>query len=358
MTSETLNSSEELCLDSGCTKHVTNDITDLDPTTIVKIDPPSRIHFGKKDMYVLATAKGTMTKHFDMHGMKISLHFPRTLLAPDMDRKLISIPMLTKDHTSTVIFNGKEAYIKKGDKLVAIAHIDKENLYILKQWKEDHSGPPSTTSMDITHQKLGHISKEAILSMKNSGKVTGLDYINPSDPLTPCNECLLGKMQRSPVNHKKVSSVADHIGARVHSDILGPMEQPSHCGYKYIISFTDDYSRYSTIYPMFRKSDAFDCYLKYSAMLRQHLNSPTLDPIKVLRTDGDGVYQQTQFQEHLKVNGTRHEFTSRARAEDNARSERFGRTIVEMARAMLANSRFQKQFWLEACNTATYCLNS
>ena len=128
------------------------------------------------------------------------------------------------------------------------------------------------------------------------------------------------------------------------------MEQPSHCGYKYIISFTDDYSRYSTIYPMFRKSDAFDCF-------RQHLSSPTLDPIKVLRTDGDGVYQQTLFQEHLKVNGTRHEFTSRARPEDNARSERLGRTIVEMARAMLANSRFQKQFWLEACNTATYIKN-
>jgi hypothetical protein len=41
MTQETPDSSDKLCLDSGCTKHVTNDINDLDPATIVKIDPPS-----------------------------------------------------------------------------------------------------------------------------------------------------------------------------------------------------------------------------------------------------------------------------------------------------------------------------
>jgi transposase InsO family protein len=91
---------------------------------------------------------------------------------------------------------------------------------------------------------------------------------------------------------------------------------------------------------MFRKSDALSCCLKYSAMLRQHLDSPTIDPIKVLRTDGDGVYQLAQFQEHLKLNGTKHQFTSRARPEDNARSERYGRTITEMARTMLANTKF------------------
>ena len=110
---------------------------------------------------------------------------------------------------------------------------------------------------------------------------------------------------------------------------------------------------------MFKKSDAFSCYLKYSAMLRQHLDSPAIDPIKVLRTDGDGVYQLAQFQGHLKLNGTRHQFTSRARPADNARSERYGRTITEMARAMLANTKFQKKFWLvhEACNTAAYIKN-
>ena len=164
-------------------------------------------------------------------------------------------------------------------------------------------------------------------------------------------------MHRAPVRHNKVSTLASTIGARIHSDILGPMEKPSHSGYRYIITFTDDFSRHSTIYPMFQKSDAFDCYIKYTAMLRQHLSSPTIDPVKVLRTDGDGVYQLQQFQQHLELNGTRHEYTSRARPEDNGRSERFGRTIVEMARAMLANSKFPKQFWLEACTTATYIKN-
>jgi hypothetical protein len=123
MTNDRFTNSRELCLDSGCTKHITNDPADLEAITndpvdleaksIEEIDPPSKIYFGKKAMYVLATARGTMVKHFNVQGMKTSLHFPRTLLAPDIDRKLISIPMLTKDHTVT--FDGKEATIFQRD---------------------------------------------------------------------------------------------------------------------------------------------------------------------------------------------------------------------------------------------------
>jgi hypothetical protein len=85
MTSDRFTNSQELCLDSGCTKHITNDPADLEAESIEEIDPPSKIYFGKKAMYVLATARGTMVKHFDVRGMKTSLHFPRTLLAPDIE---------------------------------------------------------------------------------------------------------------------------------------------------------------------------------------------------------------------------------------------------------------------------------
>ena len=68
---------------------------------------------------------------------------------------------------------------------MATAAINSENLYILKQCKvsQINLAQGSLTSIDIAHQKLGHISKEAIVNMKNSGKVSGLDYVSPSDPL-------------------------------------------------------------------------------------------------------------------------------------------------------------------------------
>ncbi|KAA0042331.1 gag/pol protein [Cucumis melo var. makuwa] len=51
----------------------------------------------------------------------------------------------------------------------------------------------------------------------------------------------------------------------VHSDLCGPMNVKTRRGYKYFISFIDDYSRYGHVYLIQNKSDSFEKFKEYKA---------------------------------------------------------------------------------------------
>ncbi|KAL5569925.1 hypothetical protein UlMin_026500 [Ulmus minor] len=66
----------------------------------------------------------------------------------------------------------------------------------------------------------------------------------------------------------------------VHSDICGPMSIKARGGYKYYVTFIDDYSRYGYVYLMHRKSETFDKFKEFRAEVEKQL----CVPIKSLRT--------------------------------------------------------------------------
>ena len=42
--------------------------------------------------------------------------------------------------------------------------------------------------MDLAHKRLGHISRKAIIHMRNSGTAVGLDYVDVREELNPCGD--------------------------------------------------------------------------------------------------------------------------------------------------------------------------
>ena len=56
----------------------------------------------------------------------------------------------------------------------------------------------------------------------------------------------------------------------VHIDVCGLINMSARGGYKYFITFTDDYSRYGYIYLMHHKSEPFDKFK--NSRLRQKNN--------------------------------------------------------------------------------------
>ena len=54
----------------------------------------------------------------------------------------------------------------------------------------------------------------------------------------------------------------------VHTNLCGPMSTRARGGYKYFISFIDDYLRYRYIYLMRHKSEAFEKFKEYKAKRR------------------------------------------------------------------------------------------
>ena len=71
--------------------------------------------------------------------------------------------------------------------------------------------------------------------------------------LPVCEPCLEGKMTMRPFKAKGYR--AKEVLDLVHTDLYGPMYTSARRGYKYFITFINDYSRYKYIYLMRHKSE-------------------------------------------------------------------------------------------------------
>lgn len=147
----------------------------------------------------------------------------------------------------------------------------------------------------------------------------------------------------------KSTSVLDLI----HSDVCGPMQTTTAQGKRYILTFIDDFSKYTTIYLLKEKSEAIEKFKKFYQLTRNQFGFG----IKALRSDREGEYTGTEFNKFLHKNGIRIQRSAPDTPQQNGVAERKNRTLVEMARCMLFNANLENCFWGEAVMTAGFMQN-
>ena len=82
----------------------------------------------------------------------------------------------------------------------------------------------------------------------------------------------------------------------IHTDVCGPFSHEARGGYRYFITFTDDFSRYGYVFLMRRKSEAFEKFKEFqNEVQNQHGKT-----IKRLRSDRGGEYLSQEFEQHLR----------------------------------------------------------
>lgn len=132
----------------------------------------------------------------------------------------------------------------------------------------------------------------------------------------------------------------------VHTDLAGPMPRPSIEEYRYSQSFTDDHSGTILVYFLKSKSDAVKATEKFLADL-----TPYRD-IKCIRSDNG-----TEFKALLTKNRIRHETSAPYSPHQNGTAERGWRTIYEMSRGLLMQSKLPEKLWNNAMQTSAYVRN-
>ena len=70
----------------------------------------------------------------------------------------------------------------------------------------------------------------------------------------------------------------------VHSDLGGPMSQPSRGGALYFGTFTDDFSRWTDVVFLQKKTDLLSEYKRWLTKVQLHTGTK----IKILRSDNGG----------------------------------------------------------------------
>ena len=104
----------------------------------------------------------------------------------------------------------------------------------------------------LWHQRLGHLPYRAIMTLQELGALKSLGTSN----LNSCQGCALGKMARRSFNNEPRPRRARKIGELIHSDV-GCWDIPGIGGFKYYVTFIDDFSRFISIYPISQKSKFF-----------------------------------------------------------------------------------------------------
>jgi hypothetical protein len=77
----------------------------------------------------------------------------------------------------------------------------------------------------------------------------------------------------------------------IHSDVLRPVPIPSLGKSVYYVSFIDDFSRNTWIYFLRNKSEVFDKFKEFKALVENQIEKK----IKVLRTDNGGEFGGNEF---------------------------------------------------------------
>uniref|UniRef100_A0A803NKT0 Integrase catalytic domain-containing protein n=1 Tax=Cannabis sativa TaxID=3483 RepID=A0A803NKT0_CANSA len=185
----------------------------------------------------------------------------------------------------------------------------------------------SHTTNDINnwHKKLGHPSFQTLSKILHKASIPcslkNLEF---------CKACKLGKNHRLPYPLSK--SRANQPLALVHTDLWGPSHVPYKENYKYYIVFVGDYSRFSWIFPLTMKSQAFETFIRFKSLVEKQFNLP----IKVVQADGGGEYRP--FEKFLSDQGIVFKQPCPHSHAQNGRVERKHRHITETGLTLLAQA--------------------
>lgn len=267
------------------------------------------------------------------------------LHVPDIRKNLVSASLLCKKGFKTVL---------ESDKLI----LSKNGLFVGKGYscngmfklsvnnnKVNSSAYTVVLSSSLWHDRLAHISYR---SLKFMTKHSLISYEH--DNKQTCEVCIQAKMVK-----KHFPSVKRSLGILelVHSDICELNGMLTRSSNRYFITFIDNFSRFTYVYLMKNKDQAFDMFKIY----KSEVENKKEKRIKVLRTDRGGEYFPIEFSIFCEENGILHQTSAPSTPQQNGLAERKNRTLVEMVNAMLTNAKLSTNLWGEALLTACHVHN-
>lgn len=343
-------------IDSGCSKHMTHDRSLFSSYTPGAAGKFVELGNGNKSRIL---GEGTIRIKILVDGKNRTCLLTDACFVPELGYNLVSVPSLDKKGLTT-IFENLSCIIKYQDVVLATGTMV-GNLYQLDV-ETDHAFVASDLS--LWHKRLAHIDPESIKTMSRQGFVAGINLEDADSSKHKCDDCIIGKGHRTTFP-KQSKTKTSQLLELIHSDVNGPLEVPSLGNSRYFITFIDDFSRWTTVFMMRKKSDALECFKKFHSMVQNltgssvRASSTNSRPvtIKKLRTDNGGEYVSKEFKTYLTQNGIVHQTTIPYSPQQNGVAERMNRTLIDLVRSMIHSQHLEKSFWAEALRTAVYIRN-
>lgn len=235
-------------VDSGCSTHMCNNLSLL--SNLRDSETPLEIACGGNTL--TCQQSGDLHGYIIQNGKQIRIELTNVLYVRHLARNLLSIHSFAIDGIN-ISFQGNTCELsKQGKRLIQINASN--GIYPLTI---DCSTPSLTSISEVIsttnssalvasiplsqwHARMGHLNYADLLKLPQM--VDGMIVSTAEKP--PCRACLLGKATVLP--HPATGHHTDARLQLIHSDLCGPMPASARDGFKYFISFIDDFTKFAS----------------------------------------------------------------------------------------------------------------
>ncbi|KAM1697211.1 hypothetical protein ACFXTN_028649 [Malus domestica] len=291
---------------------------------------------------------GSANLHTHSHTFKLN----SVLRVPQLSQHLLSMHQLCKDNNCRCIID--ESFLCVQDKVTQqtlFQGLSNNAVYPLPVLKSSSHRPVAYIGQKVSsalwHCRLGHPTNSIVqIALRKSS----IPFSCTSSPQV-CKPCLQGKFTHLPFPSPASKSVTPF--EVIHTDVWGHSPTKSIEGYRYYVSFIDECTRYTWIFPLINKAAVFGVFVHFHAFVVNQFNAS----IKILQSDGGGEYTSHLFQNFLQTKGIIHQRSCPYTPAQNGLAERKNRHVIETALSLLHQASLPVLFWYHSCATATYLIN-
>jgi len=121
----------------------------------------------------------------------------------------------------------------------------------------------------------------------------------------------------------------------------------------YYVSFIDYFSRNTWIYFLKNKSEIFDRFKEFEALMENQIEKK----IKAPRIDNGGWFCIKEFEEVYKKCRIARQKTTPYTPQQNGIAKRLNKKLMKRAGSMLSGAGLRQEFWADAVDTTCYLIN-
>jgi transposase InsO family protein len=176
-------------------------------------------------------------------------------------------------------------------------------------------------------------------------------YLKQID-LDLCEHYVYGKHKRVRFLRVEKENKSERLEP-VHTDVWGLDQVSSLCGSRYYVTFIDDKTRKTWVYCIQQKSNVFDTFKKWEALVENEIGKR----LKCLRSNNGGEYCIKDIDDYCSYHGIHREKIVPGTPQENGVSEMMNRTIMERARSMRLHVSFPLRLWEDVVDIVVYLIN-
>ncbi|KAL3819930.1 hypothetical protein ACJIZ3_005835 [Penstemon smallii] len=326
--------------DTSATHHLTNDVSNLNQQSheyngldTVQVGNGKGLHISKTGSSKFKTNSSTFVLN-------------QVLVVPEIQKNLISVQQFCIDNNVYFEFHAHFFLVKDYlGKVLHKGHIN-DGLY---SFATSTRLPQTHSSIRVSfrnwHRRLGHASSPVVHKVLSTFNFP----VEKNKLHTVCPDCQMAKSHNLPF--KLSTFVSSKPLDLIFTDVWGPAYVTSTNGAKYYVSFQDDFSKFTWLFPIKLKSDVEKVFLNF----QQYVEKQFERKIKAVQSDWGGEYRRLNT--YFKNTGINHRLSCPHTHQQNGSIERKHRHIVEVGLSMLAHSNLPMIYWDDAFQTATYVIN-